>query len=1194
MIMEKKFYCFCKGLLPIFFLCCAVLFSTVAFGQYNKKGVAPVQIPSGGFAIDGDAFANKPVNGVGDWFEFGVGDNWLINSDGTYTVPYGDGEMLKMYIDVFKDKDPTAFLSSNKINDNPATYSVGLANVPSKNDMQRAGAYFAFGDPAIGGDADDLWCIFAADRWEVNGESYIDFEFNQARMQLNTDGTITSFAPEFDSDGDKTGGRTPGDVLITVYFERGGKQATLYVDKWEKSGKGGTYLWTRKNVETDFPLNSIFCTENTEITLAPWPVYDSGGNTYKVNQFAEGAINLTQVMAVGDTKCGHLSTVWIRTKTSQSSTAELKDLAGPPFQVDLGIPELTVECPADPNLPACTPLADIQTAFAAWKAGFKYYGGVDPVEEDWTGFPTLPGDVDCKGANLSWTYKVKDYCQQTAECTATFIVAPDVLPPVLPKLPEGGDLGCNPIPPICVTGLVAIDNCDGEVPVTCEAGAITGDDCAKEQIFTYWAVDGCGNKVSEKVTYTWTVDLEKPVAVDCPEKRDLGCNPKEGEWAPGMVEWKDNCGVATSGVKAGIPKADEEGCGWSVTHIHWAEDFCKNYEECLEVITWTVDLEKPVAVDCPEERDLGCNPAEGTWAPGEVEWKDNCGIFDSGVIAGIPVEEGKGCGWKVTHVHWAVDYCGNKAECLEVITWKQDEEAPVMTTCREEAVELGCNPDPERYKPSLSLDDFTDNCGINSAGIIEGTPVADEEGCGWSVTHIYWAEDYCENYTECKEVFTWTVDLEKPVAVDCPEKRDLGCNPKEGEWAPGMVEWKDNCGVATSGVKVGIPKADEDGCGWSVTHTHWAEDFCKNYEECLEVITWKVDLLGPVMDPIEDLVFECEEPIVIPVPVFNDNCDGPILEYDCEVVGYPDADCATFEFPEGETTVCFTAKDECGNTTVECIKITVEPCIINCETAFAFGDYCFLDEGFNRWGWGIKVAPEAVITQPIYQSNPYCDGKEENLVGEASITYSGNILTVHYSIMAGYSMDEVHVYVGCKKYPTLNNGSFTVAPGQFTHNATGLNRAGEYTATFTNVTGDVYVIAHAVVCDIKAKTEGSGTYAKTIDCAVNAASSTSVASNNQGKKKSVSIEGNATDLKVYPNPFSTKVNFEFVAGRDVQARLEIFNSIGQKVTTLIDHAVEAGVLNRVEYQPHNVISGVLFYRLILDDDIINGKLLYNK
>jgi hypothetical protein len=158
-----------------------------------------------------------------------------------------------------------------------------------------------------------------------------------------------------------------------------------------------------------------------------------------------------------------------------------------------------------------------------------------------------------------------------------------------------------------------------------------------------------------------------------------------------------------------------------------------------------------------------------------------------------------------------------------------------------------------------------------------------------------------------------------------------------------------------------------------------------------------------------------------------------------------------------------------------------------------------------------------------------------------------------------------------------------------------LNRAGEYTATFTNVTGDVYVIAHAVVCDIKAKTEGSGTYAKTIDCAVNAASSTSVASNNQGKKKSVSIEGNATaDLKVYPNPFSTKVNFEFVASRDVQARLEIFNSIGQKVTTLMDHAVEAGVLNRVEYQPQNVISGVLFYRLILDDDIINGKLLYNK
>lgn len=85
----------------------------------------------------------------------------------------------------------------------------------------------------------------------------------------------------------------------------------------------------------------------------------------------------------------------------------------------------------------------------------------------------------------------------------------------------------------------------------------------------------------------------------------------------------------------------------------------------------------------------------------------------------------------------------------------------------------------------------------------------------------------------------------------------------------------------------------------------------------------------------------------------------------------------------------------------------------------------------------------------------------------------------------------------------------------------------------------------------------------------------------------------ATDLKVYPNPFTSAVFFEFVPGRDANARLEIFNMLGQKVTTLLDQRVESGVLNRVEYRPI-ATPGILFYRLSLDDEIFNGKLIYNK
>jgi len=85
----------------------------------------------------------------------------------------------------------------------------------------------------------------------------------------------------------------------------------------------------------------------------------------------------------------------------------------------------------------------------------------------------------------------------------------------------------------------------------------------------------------------------------------------------------------------------------------------------------------------------------------------------------------------------------------------------------------------------------------------------------------------------------------------------------------------------------------------------------------------------------------------------------------------------------------------------------------------------------------------------------------------------------------------------------------------------------------------------------------------------------------------------ATDLKVYPNPFSTTVHFEFVSGKTAEARLEIFNVTGQKIATLLERRVEKGVLNRIEYKPV-MTPGVLIYRLSLDNEISQGTLIYNK
>ncbi|HCY43081.1 MAG TPA: hypothetical protein DHV48_17390, partial [Prolixibacteraceae bacterium] len=87
---------------------------------------------------------------------------------------------------------------------------------------------------------------------------------------------------------------------------------------------------------------------------------------------------------------------------------------------------------------------------------------------------------------------------------------------------------------------------------------------------------------------------------------------------------------------------------------------------------------------------------------------------------------------------------------------------------------------------------------------------------------------------------------------------------------------------------------------------------------------------------------------------------------------------------------------------------------------------------------------------------------------------------------------------------------------------------------------------------------------------------------------------NASSLKVYPNPFSDKVMFEFVSGADAHAVLEINNMLGQKVATLLDKQVSKGVMNRIEYEPKDVISGIYLYRLTLDGNVQIGKLIYRK
>ncbi len=84
----------------------------------------------------------------------------------------------------------------------------------------------------------------------------------------------------------------------------------------------------------------------------------------------------------------------------------------------------------------------------------------------------------------------------------------------------------------------------------------------------------------------------------------------------------------------------------------------------------------------------------------------------------------------------------------------------------------------------------------------------------------------------------------------------------------------------------------------------------------------------------------------------------------------------------------------------------------------------------------------------------------------------------------------------------------------------------------------------------------------------------------------------------YPNPFNPATEITFAAPRSGQVRLEIFNIIGRKVTTLLDETVTAGlkavVWDGTSDNGSTVASGIYYYRLSTADGIEVKKMTFLK
>ena len=343
------------------------------------------------FGVDGDLRANFynnfGSNGNDDWFSTslpGAAGKWVIDTTGAAyitsryavdpdfrklpffrTMAYPAYSIVnnRMLIDAvfirdYHGTDSTIFKSGNKNGMSPQFWATPVAqSVPDKNEILDMMVHVRRAGP---NKTDSLWMIGGISIENTTGNRYFDFEMYQTDIYY--DRSTLSFynygpqaghtAWQFNSAGEVT---VPGDIIFTAEYSSSSLtylEARIWVHKsallmtpegfiWGGSfeGDGTAAEYGYANIR---PLTvGAFYTglQNSGTTWAgPFQLVigdNSVLSNYTKGQFMEFSVNLTKlgldpVTLLGGNECGMpFRRVLVKTRSSASFTAELKDFVGP-------------------------------------------------------------------------------------------------------------------------------------------------------------------------------------------------------------------------------------------------------------------------------------------------------------------------------------------------------------------------------------------------------------------------------------------------------------------------------------------------------------------------------------------------------------------------------------------------------------------------------------------------------------------------------------------------------------------------------------------------------------------------------------------------------------------------------------------------------------------------------------------------
>jgi hypothetical protein len=337
-----------------------------------------------------------------------------------------------------------------------------------------------------------------------------------------------------------------------------------------------------------------------------------------------------------------------------------------------------------------------------------------------------------------------------------------------------------------------------------------------------------------------------------------------------------------------------------------AKNLYRAVDDCgrATVVTQTINVFDNIAPsfnNCPADVTIDCDqpvPAVAT----NISATDNCTSAVTITYLG-EVPSGNACNRLLTRTWEAEDECGNRSQCVQVISIV-DDEGPVLNGTPSANITVPCD-----NIPAPATVTATDNCDTLVTVNYSQTTIAGNCAGNYTIRRTWSAADDCQNTTTFVQTIA-VIDTVGPVFDAFPIYISSPCDVN-----PPAPTATDNC----SGVTVTIfsDVLNSGGCIGVLTRTYRATDGCGNFTDAIQFITLE-DNTRPNLNnvPNEDDV-ECSSISqgsngnyfgIAPVTA-TDNCDDDVqIFYDEDIVLTNDSCDASFDIIR-----TWIALDDCDN-----------------------------------------------------------------------------------------------------------------------------------------------------------------------------------------------------------------------------------------------------------------------------------------